>query len=140
MRLKASWVAVFPVLLSACSTAPVAPGQARAVPSERIYVPAYLQASPERSATISIARDKGFSGSGCSHDIYLNQEKVLAVRQAETVQLHVAPGAYFLKLETGGGLCPNISTSQNVVLSAGEHQVYRILLPSDGSLRLTREQ
>lgn len=140
MQLKLPLVPMIPLLLAACSTAPVAPGQARTVPAERVYLPGYLQASPERSASISIARDKGFSGSGCSHDIYLNQEKVLAVRQAETVQLHVAPGAYFLKLETGGGLCPNISTSQNVTLGAGEHQAYRILLPSDGSLRLTREQ
>lgn len=126
--------------IAGCSTAPVAPGKALAVPAERVYSAAYLEASSERTATIVIARDKGFSGSGCSHDIFLNNEKILAIRQAETATLHVAPGAYFLKLETGGGLCPNISTSQNLTLAAGERQDYRVLIPSDGSLRLTRER
>lgn len=127
-------------LLTGCSTAPVAPNQARSVPAARVYLPAYLEATKERSATIYIARDKGLYGSGCSHDIYINSDKVLALRQSESAQLHVTPGAHFLKLDTGGGLCGNISTSQNVTLGAGERQEYRILLPADGSLRLTREQ
>lgn len=126
--------------LTGCSTAPVSPGQARSVPADRVYLPVYLQASPDRSATVYIARDKGFSGSGCSHDIFVDKEKVLSIRQAESAELHMPPGAHFIKLETGGGLCPNVSTSQNVTLEAGDRQEYRILLPSDGSLRLTREQ
>lgn len=127
-------------LAAGCSTVPVGEGQAKAVPADRIYAPQFLKASPEQSATVVIARDKGLSGSGCSHAISVNNQKVLALRQAETATLHLPPGAYFIKLETGGGLCPNISTSQNLTLAAGERQVYRVLLPSDGSLRLTREQ
>lgn len=133
-------VVIVSVALVGCSTAPVAPGMALTVPADRIYSAAYLQPSAERTASIVIARDKGFSGSGCSHDIFLNNEKILAIRHAEAVTLHVAPGAYFLKLATGGGLCPNISTSQNLTLATGERQDYRVLLPSDGSLRLTRER
>lgn len=128
------------VLLAGCSTVPVADGQGKAVPTDRIYASEYLQASPDRTASIYIARDKGYFGSGCSHDILLNNHKVLALRQGEAATLHVIPGAYFLKLETGGGLCPNVSTSQNLSLENGESQSYRVLLPSDGSLRLTREK
>lgn len=140
--MKASGFLLFlsAALAAGCSTVPVGEGQAKAVPADRIYAPQYLEATTERSAAVVIARDKGFSGSGCSHDISVNNEKVLALRQAETATLHLAPGAYFIKLETGGGLCPNISTSQNLTLAAGERQAYRVLLPSDGSLRLTREQ
>jgi hypothetical protein len=127
-------------VLAGCSTAPVKDGQARAVPADRIYMPDFLKASQERSATVDIARDKGFSGSGCTHDIFVNNQKVLAIRQAETATIHLAPGAYFIKLETGGGLCPNIATSQNLTLADGERQAYRILIPSDGNLRLSREQ
>ncbi|MBA0293900.1 hypothetical protein D7Y47_07015 [Stenotrophomonas maltophilia] len=105
-----------------------------------MYASEYLQAAPDRTASIYIARDKGYFGSGCSHDILLNNHKVLALRQGEAATLHVIPGAYFLKLETGGGLCPNVSTSQNLSLENGESQSYRVLLPSDGSLRLTREK
>lgn len=127
-------------LLAGCSTVPVSDGQGRAVPADRIYAPEYLQPTQDRTATIYVARDKGFFGSGCSHDILLNNQKVLALRQGETATLHVPPGAYFLKLETGGGLCSNISTSQNLTLGQGERQAYRVLLPSDGNLRLTREE
>lgn len=133
-------IAVALLSLTACSTVPVTESQARPVPPERVYLPQYFQVSAERSATIYISRDKGYYGSGCSHDIYLNKEKVMAIRHSEAATLHVAPGAYFLKLETGGGLCPNISTSQNLTLGAGERQEYRILIPSDGNLRLTRDQ
>lgn len=140
MKNSALLVMAVAVLLAGCSTVPVTEGEAKAVPADRVYAADYLQESGDRSATIYIARDKGFSGSGCSHDISLNNEKVLALRQGEAATLHVAPGAYFLKLETGGGLCPNVSTSQNLTLSQGEKQRYRVLLPSDGSLRLTREQ
>lgn len=127
-------------LSTGCSTVPVSESEAKAVPADRVYAPQYLQASPERTASIFIARDKGYYGSGCSHDILINNDKVLALRQSEAATLHLAPGAYFLKLETGGGLCANISTSQNLTLGQGERQEYRVLLPSDGSLRLTREK
>ncbi|UXB37701.1 DUF2846 domain-containing protein [Stenotrophomonas maltophilia] len=127
-------------VLAGCSTVPVPEGAARAVPAERVYKADYLSASADRSAQIYVTRDKGYSGSGCSHDISLNNEKILSIRQSEAATLHVAPGSYFLKLETGGGLCPNISTSQNLTVAAGDRQVYRILLPSDGNLRLTREK
>lgn len=133
-----SLIAVF--MMAGCSTVPVSEGEARAVPADRIYAPEYLQQTPERTASIYVTRDKGFSGSGCSHDMSLNNLKIMALRQGEAATLYVQPGAYFLKLETGGGLCPNISTSQNLTMQEGERQVYRILLPSDSSLRLTREQ
>ncbi|WP_454899108.1 hypothetical protein [Stenotrophomonas maltophilia] len=136
------YAAVFAAVsaLAGCSTVPVPEGTAKMVPAERVYQTSYLTASADRSAQIYLTRDKGFSGSGCSHDISLNNEKILSIRQSEAATLHVAPGSYFLKLETGGGLCPNISTSQNLTVGAGDRQVYRILLPSDGSLRLTREK
>ncbi len=126
--------------LSACSTVPVTDTTAKAVPAERVYEADYLSPSPERTATIFVARDKGLLGSGCSHDISLNNVKIMSLRQSEAATLHVAPGSYFLKLSTGGGLCANISTSQNLTLAAGERQSYRVTTPSDFNLRLTREE
>lgn len=140
MRKAQAFIMFLAAGLVGCSTVPVPEGSAKGVPAERIYQANYLTAAPDRSAQIYLSRDKGFSGSGCSHDISLNNEKILSIRQSEAATLYVAPGSYFLKLETGGGLCPNISTSQNLNLSAGDRQVYRVLLPSDGNLRLTREK
>lgn len=42
------------------------------------------------------------------------------------------------RLETGGGMCPNIATSQETEVKSGAEIEYRILLPSDFNLRLTR--
>lgn len=127
-------------MLAACSTTPVTNGSAGVVPPDRVYSAEYLQDRDGADAQVTFLRDKGFSGSGCSHDIFVNNTKVLAIRQGEGATLKLEPGSYFFWLETGGGLCPNISTSQNATLGSGERQVYRILLPSDGSLRLTRTE
>lgn len=141
IRSLVSWAAVLlSGALAACSTVPVTDTTAKPVPPDRIYETSYLSASPERTATIFVARDKGMLGSGCSHDISLNNVKIMSLRQSEAATLHVAPGSYFLKLSTGGGLCANISTSQNLTLSAGDRQSYRVTTPSDFNLRLTREE
>jgi hypothetical protein len=103
-----------------------------------VYAPEYLQERAGADARVTFLRDRGFSGSGCTHDIYVNNKKVLAIRQGEGATLPLPAGPYFFRLETGGGLCPNIATSQNTTLAPGEKQIYRILLPSDGGLRLTR--
>ncbi|GAB2314453.1 hypothetical protein [Stenotrophomonas geniculata] len=140
-RSPAFWTSpLLAVALAGCSTVPVTDTTAKAVPAERIYEQSYLLPSPDRTATIFVARDKGMLGSGCSHDISLNNVKIMSLRQSEAATLHVVPGSYFLKLSTGGGLCANISTSQNLTLSAGERQSYRVTTPSDFNLRLTREE
>lgn len=125
--------------LAACSTNPVTVQSAAAVPSARIYQPAYVGAAIAPSdATVVFLRDSGFSGSGCSYDMYVDNVKVFAIRSGEQITIHVPAGRHFYRLETGGGLCPNVATSQESVIEAGGRQVYRALLPSDFSLRLTR--
>ena len=127
------------LLLSACSTTPVTQQSASPVDPDRIYHPSYLgPAESAGDATIIFLRDKGFSGAGCSHDMYVDNVKVFAIRHGEKITIHVPAGQHFFRLETGGGLCPNIAASQETTLTPGARQVYRILLPSDGSLRLTR--
>lgn len=70
--------------------------------------------------------------------MYVDNVKVFAIREGEKITIHVPAGRHFFRLETGGGLCPNIPTSQETAVSAGALRTYRILLPSDGSLRLMR--
>ncbi|HWG88185.1 MAG TPA: hypothetical protein VN679_10420 [Candidatus Acidoferrales bacterium] len=126
-------------LVSACSTTPVSRQTAAIVPLDRIYQPSYVgSAASPTDATVLFLRDAGFSGAGCSHDMFVDNIKVFAIRPAEQITIHVPAGQHFFRLETGGGLCPNIAASQQTTIAAGEHQVFRILLPSDGSLRLTR--
>ncbi|QOU08060.1 hypothetical protein WLF14_14330 [Pseudomonas fluorescens] len=129
-------------LLVGCSTSPVTEQTAKTIPSERVYHPEMLatRSGVESAATVVFLRDSGMFGSGCSHDMFVNNVKVFSIRQGEFAKLYLDPGSYFFRLETGGGICPNIATSQSSELKPGANEAYRILLPSDGSLRLTRIQ
>ena len=127
---------LFILVLAACSTSPVTQHSADPVPDKRIYKPSFIgPAVSTDDATLVFLRDKGFSGAGCSHDIYVNNVKVFAIDSNEHITIHVPAGQHFMRLETGGGLCPNIATSQETTLAPGARQVYRILLPSGGPIR-----
>ena len=139
MKFFALPIAAVMALAAGCSTTPVSRQTAASVPPDRIYQPSYVgSAVSPTDATVLFLRDAGFSGAGCSHDMFVDNVKVFAIRHAEQITIHIPAGQHFFRLETGGGLCPNIAASQQTTIAAGEHQVFRILLPSDGSLRLTR--
>ncbi|MDK4790525.1 MAG: hypothetical protein OC189_00615 [Acinetobacter sp.] len=124
--------------LTGCSTAPVVSNTAKLVPNERIYNQRYLKKQTLEQAKVTFLRDKGFLGSGCTHDIYVNNEKVFSIRSNEIVTIYLEPKYYIFRLETGAGMCPNIATSQETEVKPGAEIEYRILLPSDFNLRLTR--
>lgn len=127
------------LLMQGCSTTPVSKETAKRVPADRIFQNSYVGPAVSPSdATILFSRDAGFFGSGCTSDIFVDNVKIFAVRHAEQITIHVSAGSHFIRLESGGGLCPNVAASQQTTIAAGDHQAYRILLPSDGSLRLTR--
>jgi len=129
-------------LLAGCSTSPVTEQTAKTIPADRVYQPEMVatSANAQEAATVVFLRDAGVFGSGCSHDMFVNNVKVFSIRQGEFIRLSLTAGSYFFRLETGGGICPNIATSENTELKPGGHEAYRILLPSDGNLRLTRIQ
>lgn len=106
---------------------------------DRIYASHLILTEANSSkARVSFFRDTGFLGSGCTHEIYINAEKGFDIRQGEYIDLALDPGAYLFRLDTGVGLCPDISISQETTIKAGEKRAYRILLPSDFNLRLIR--
>jgi hypothetical protein len=128
-------------LLAGCSTTPVSTASASHVPASRIYQPSYIGAATGLGdGTVIFLRDAGMLGSGCSHDMYIDNVKVFAIRHGEQITIHLPAGRHFFRLETGGGLCPNIAESQETTLEAGQREVWRILIPSTGSLHLTRLQ
>lgn len=127
--------AVALIALAGCSTHPVSEEEASPVPVERIYAAPDTHAD---AAEITFVRDGGVYGSACEHNVYVNNAKAFTIEAGEIIRLKLKPGAYLLRLDTGGGLCPSISTSQDAELKPGAKLAYRILIPSDGSLRLTR--
>lgn len=141
MKLSTVSLVLLGLMTAGCSTTPVTQQSAAQVPADRIYQQSYIgMATGPSDASVTFLRDAGFSGGGCSHDMYVDNVKVFAIRQGEQATIHVPAGQHFFRLETGGGMCPNIAASQETTLAPGARQIYRILLPSDGSLRLTRVQ
>lgn len=136
---KISALGFLVILAAGCSSTAVTPGTAKAVSAGRVYDASFLESSSERSATINVTRDKGFAGGGCSFDILIDNQKVVALKPGESASMHVVPGAYFLKLEAGGGLCQNVSTFQNVTVVAGDILAYRIVWPAGGRPTMERQ-
>ncbi|WIF69760.1 hypothetical protein QN096_11680 [Metapseudomonas otitidis] len=126
------------LVLTGCSTSPVTEQQAEVIPGDRIYAPELVGRPGAGDARATFLRDSGIFGSACSHDVYVNNRKAFSIRQGEGISLRLQPGDYTFRLETGAGMCPNVATSQDVTLKPDSAVTYRILLPSDGSLRLTR--
>jgi len=126
------------VTLNGCSTVPVTAETAKLIAPERIYQKDVFSRQDEDQAQVIFLRDKGFTGSGCSHDIYVNNVKIFSIRSNEKASIYLKPDYYIFRLETGGGMCPNIATSQEAELKPKSMAEYRILLPSDMNLRLTR--
>ncbi|MBU0383682.1 DUF2846 domain-containing protein [Acinetobacter baumannii] len=124
--------------LIGCSTSPVVSNTAKPIPNERVYNQNYLKKHTPEQAKVTFLRDKGFLGSGCTHDIYVNNEKVFSIRSNEIATIYLEPKYYIFRLETGAGMCPNIATSQETEVKPGAEIEYRILLPSDFNLRLNR--
>lgn len=126
------------VLLSACSTTPVTKKTATRVPSSRIYAPKLTQPRNEASATVAFFRDAGYLGSACTHTIYVNNKRAFGIDPAEYLTLYLKPGNYLFLLKSGGGMCPNVAISQSTNLSSGDSQRYRILIPSNAIIHMTR--
>jgi len=129
---------VLVVVAAACSTVPISEQSGKQVPRDRIYKTDLMIPSPERTARVTFLRDSGILGVACTDKILVNGEAAFSIRAGEYQTIYLAPGQYFFGLETGGGACPDVATSQNTVLMEGAEESYRILRPSDFTLRLTR--
>ncbi len=124
--------------LVGCSTAPVKSDSVKLIPQNRIYEPAYFTKANSEDVQVIFQRDRGFIGSGCVHDIYANNVKVFSMRSNEKAVIYLKPDFYIFRLETGNGICPNIAASKEADLKPNTTAEYRILMPSDFNLRITR--
>ena len=133
-------LALLPFLIwnAACSTTPITVETGQPVPTDRIYKPDFTVQSAGRTAKVSFLRDSGVLGVACTDKVLVNGAAAFSIRAGEYQSIYLPPGQYFFGLETGGGACPNVITSQSTTLVDGAEETYRILRPSDFTLRLTR--
>lgn len=64
-----SGVVVF--YLYGCATTPVPLSEARQAPADRVL--AFQSIDGEKSATLTVIRDEGFTGGGCYYALYINK-------------------------------------------------------------------
>lgn len=107
------------IALSGCAMTP----PTHDVMSQRIFVP--LATPADGSTAMTVVRDQGLYGDGCSSRIYVDGQLVVQVEQGEHVTLPVASGSHQLKL-TYFGACRNGSQELAANASDGQHLSYRI--------------
>lgn len=131
--MKKLMLATMVLILSGCSTDPVTLSTASPAVSKHIYAPEIVnQPVDSTQGRITIFRDKGFTGSGCTFDIALNGTKAFSLSQGEYLTVQLSPKEYILSASIGGALCPNLLMTQTTNLKAGEDQQFRIGWASSG--------
>lgn len=128
---------LFPFFIAGCSTTPITFDTAKKVPEYHIYNDKYV-GHEEGKETVYFIRGKGFEGSLCAHVIFIDNDKVCAIRPGEAIATSLTPGNHFFRLNLGIGLCPNESYSQSTYLAIGEPQTFRISTSQNKNVMLTR--
>ncbi|MGN5354323.1 hypothetical protein ACQ4P5_20180 [Ralstonia sp. L16] len=116
--------------LGACTTtSAVSPGEAAAVPADRVF----LKTKPEAEGTgaVVVTRDTGFIGAGCRLGLFVNGDLAASFEPGETLRMSLAPGEYLVGagFPKGAGLCALHSGEPrelSIVLAAGNVRYYRI--------------
>lgn len=134
-------IAFLPFLMYGCSTVPIDTTSGNTVPDNLIYKKDLVyKTNDDTKGTITIFRDAGFLGSGCSFDVNINDQKIFSIRPKQFLKLQLEPNEYILKIVTGGGLCPNTQLTYDVNLKAKSDLEYRISINSNGQMMFTRQK
>lgn len=116
------------IVLSGCVTESVSPGNAKAVPADRILV------QGGGDSKLIITRDNGWLvGGGCYTTLTLDGKHIARIGTGETLSYEVQVGRHILGIADdpkGGGLC-GVGTGKpykeiSTVISGNETQKFRI--------------
>ncbi|WP_070087276.1 hypothetical protein [Pseudomonas sp. NBRC 111122] len=118
-------------LITGCTSDPVDPAKAKAVPHQRLYS---HQVKVESGAKLVISRDSGYWASGgCIAQVLIDGKKAARMDTGEVATFEVRPGRHFIGIDgddEGSGLCAMQIGQQlkeiTTEISAGEVQRFRI--------------
>lgn len=120
--------AVAAALLTACTSAPVDPTTAKAVPAQRLFA---HQDAVQPGARLVITRDAGYWASGgCMAKVVIDGKKAARMDTGEVATFWVAPGRHFVGIDgddQGSGLCAMQMGQQlkEVAADIGEGEIHR---------------
>ena len=84
------------LLIAGCATSSVPTAERRPVPSDRIFAPALLNSSGERTACFIFVRDRGSAGLLAGVNVFIDGQKIARLAAAETVTVFAIPGKHTL--------------------------------------------
>lgn len=120
------------IALSGCATTPIGNNEASNIPVDRTLAPEMQRSFPD-AAVLTIKRDTGFMGSGCTMRLFIDGKPVADLRKGEKFKAYVNPGRHMLGV-TPAGFCGGGTAETETTLSKNESRSYRISSGQDGTL------
>ncbi|MET0332148.1 MAG: hypothetical protein ABW154_12045 [Dyella sp.] len=117
--------AVVTLALSGCAHLDHRDLPARQVVSSRVFVPLTAPSPTDAATSLTLVRDSGLFGGGCSSQLYVDGRMVVQLEQGEQVSLPLDTGQHQLSLRTSGACMP-VTQDVQTSASAGQTLAYRI--------------
>jgi hypothetical protein len=133
-KMKNLFVAVLFVALCGCATRPISNSEAKPVPLNRVLNTSYSTSSVN-TTKVTVKRDSGISGSGCSTKIFLNAAPIAELDCGEKIELHLLAGEYILSAWPNG-VCGGGMSESKLTLVQDKEQSYRVGYGSNGDFYL----
>lgn len=124
----------FAVSIAGCATRPISNAEAINVRSDRIIDSTYLHPAPD-VGRVTIKRDSGLGGSGCSSRIFVNAKPVADIRTSEKVVLHLPAGDYVFSAWPNG-VCGGGMTEVRATVKSGAELSFRVGYGSNGDFTI----
>lgn len=127
----------FVILISSCSTSPVDPSEAKFVPEKRLYKK--LNKSGTNTAKITVVRDSGIVGSGCTFGFYLDNDLVADLSPSEKVEIYVPSGEHLVGLgppSGGSGICAITLMSRETFLKEKQEKKFRLFIDTSNNYEI----
>lgn len=123
------------VLMAGCATRQVSSDKASAVPAQGRF-------ASQGDAELTIIRDAGFSGAGCSLVVTVNGETAAKLETGQKVTLAMQSGKWIVGAHPdGNSLCRSSLAQRNkretqVSIDKGDHLVYRLAADQAGAMSI----
>lgn len=117
-----------------CATQPISNSAAVNVPSERVIDSKYLQPMPG-TGQVTVKRDSGFGGSGCSSRIFVNAKPVADIETSEKVVLYLPPADYIFSA-WAKGMCGGSMSEVRSAVKVGDDLSFRVGYGSNGDFSI----
>ncbi len=123
--------------LDACAGIPLQSVSSKPVPPDRVYAsyPKFFT-----GAYVTVRRDASPQeiGIGCENELYIDNIRSFTIMPGEYVTFFLTDGKHVLKVDTGRGSCQGRPGSEEISVSNGISQEYKIFSPPGDTLRLFR--